>query len=92
MITTRILAWYLSGLFALAALVESFISYTPAAQTMGNIVQSVCVLIACWFVVTGLLLQRLSAQHWLNRSAPLRIVLFVFAITCTVMVLLGTLG
>ena len=28
MITTRILAWYLSGLFALAALVESFISYT----------------------------------------------------------------
>ena len=37
----RLLAWYLSGLFVLAALISTFVSYALEAQRIGNIVPGI---------------------------------------------------
>ena len=75
-------------------LIESFISFAPggAAEFVGNILQSVCVLFACLFAGMGVLLHRLSAQHWLNRSTRLKWSMFGFTAVCTLVVLSVTIG
>jgi hypothetical protein len=45
----RFLAWYLSGMFALACLMQSFVTVVPEAQTRFAILQGVCLVVALGF-------------------------------------------
>ncbi len=90
--TTRFLAWYISGMLALIAILLSLVTFVPEAQLRGIIAQGVCWALAGGFAVLGKFCSRRSPEHWANRSLLLQGVLTMLAAGITWLILLGVLG
>ena len=90
--TTRFLAWYLSGLLSLACVLLSLITVVPGAESERVIAQIICVGGAILFAALGIFCGLVSTQQWVNRSSILRGVLVVLAIGLTLFFVVGVIG
>jgi hypothetical protein len=92
LVSTRSLAWYLSGLLGLTCLLFSLITVVPEAESKRDVALCICAVCAMMFAALGLTCGLLSAQQWVNRSGILRRVLLVLAIGLTLFLLVGVIG
>ncbi len=90
--STRVLAWYLSGMSSLTCVLFSLITVVPGAESQRTVVQVISAAGAVLFAILGITCGRLSAQHQVNRSGLLRGVMVILAIGVTVFVLVGVIG
>jgi hypothetical protein len=83
--SARFLAWNTSVLFAIGSLLLLFVSVGPGAEFRFLIPQVVLGTAAVVFAVIGMVLARLTQEHWCNRSSIVRGVLSVAAVVATML-------
>jgi uncharacterized membrane protein len=89
------IAWYLFGLMAVAALLESATTYAPTAQQMGNVILCVTVLLSAVFGLgaTWLTLQRKkNPDNQIFHSKSALFVVMSVAVIMTLVVLFAVVG
>lgn len=84
--STRFLAWYTCGVFSLASLLLLFVSMAPGAESRIAVLQAILGGTALSFAVVGVVLTKLSTEHWVNRSFAIRCLLSVAAISSSMLV------
>lgn len=92
--TTRLLAWFISGMLALAFLAFALMTVAPIPEVERgfSIAQALFATGCLAFAVLGLISGRLPAQHWLNRSRALRGILLLLSLVVACALFLGVIG
>ena len=89
--TTRFLAWYISGMLALICSLMWLVTVVPGYETQWLIAQGICGVVALGFAYLGRYCGRRSPEHWVNRSHLLHGVLLVLAAGITLFFLKGVI-
>jgi hypothetical protein len=84
--SARFLAWYSCGVFSLASLLMLFVSVAPGADSRFAVLQTLLGGAAAFFAVVAVVLTRLPRDHWGNRSFVVRCLLFVAAVSSSMLV------
>ncbi len=82
------LAWYISGVFVILAVLVSLITFHPRVQWLAPVLLAAFSGAAMVAAGLALTLSRLSPPHWLHHSKPLQVSLVVAATAVTLLVLL----
>ena len=82
------LAWYLSGVFVLMAVMVSFITYHPDVVWMGVVLPLAFVALSFIWCVVAVFIGRLPARHWVHESKPVRVGLSMFTVAATVLLVM----
>ena len=83
--SARFLAWYISGVLGLAALLFSAATVVPEHEWVRSVFMLVAGTGAVAFAFIGGTLGKLPQDHWGNRSRTVRAVLLVVAMVATLL-------
>ncbi len=84
--------WYLSVLFLLILIKNSFATVLPGHEAYWAVVSAVLFGGTCGFAVTAVLLNTRLRSHWIRQSTWVRRISLGFAAVLTVLLLLGVAG
>jgi hypothetical protein len=70
--SARFLAWYTCALLWVASLLSLCVSVAPGSESRFATLQAILGGAALCFTVVGIVLTRLSPEHWCNRSGGMR--------------------
>jgi hypothetical protein len=88
-------AWYLCGLFCVAAIVESMITFVPEAQRMGTILLVALLILAALFGIGAawlMFFRRRRPMSWVFTSKPLSTGMVCVAAILTIVILMSVAG